>query len=311
MDKKITRRLVLGSVIGGLAVGPFILRAFRKPPLPLGEDSDLVRFRKQYTERLSYPDKYERKLNKYVLAQMKEQSPEVIEEILDIHERQWANLAKVSGAKFDYYRMSYDVDGTPMPNNFTIDGLVNLKYGYGLSFDGKRLDTNEEVHWVFNLDGDVSDAQEEMDLSSLVQTFFSYSDVSSSLLCLYTGFYERDVELPENPFLQSTDRYDVLTGTISPGVPPAVREHSFYRYYVNRRTGMEEMQFCISPLRGYDEIYRSHPERVVEDLVSWYIIKRYTEISGVSMLNSYESYPFGSTQVSQLEKYKYHDVYLK
>jgi hypothetical protein len=114
MNKKITRRAVLGTLIGGLVVCPFVVRALRKP-LELGENPDLKEFREKYQTAFDFPRDFdpfsgnnvipgrEREgFTEMMLPIFQSQSKENQEKALKIHRRYWGNYALLDEVEFDY-----------------------------------------------------------------------------------------------------------------------------------------------------------------------------------------------------------------
>ena len=60
MDKKVTRRVVLGTIVAGLAAGPFVISGWhRRRRFQLPEDSFLAGLRTRFEPALSFPRKFD------------------------------------------------------------------------------------------------------------------------------------------------------------------------------------------------------------------------------------------------------------
>ena len=239
MNGKITRRVVTGTIIGGLIAGPFVIlasRYLRQKPLPEGPESPLNLFREEFRESLTFPQEFK----EFVNPQLADKSPSEIRDVIEMHKRQWRNWVSIKEIEFDYLFQVFAEDGKPKYNNFCVKAHVVLKYGKGMEIHGTRLDTNEKIDWFIDLDGNINnEAFEEMNFVSMALFFFD-AIMRFPEHCFYSGVHEKNVPLPANPFMTSGDRYDVYNHTVDKSMPLRVQEVSYCRYYVNRRTGMTD-----------------------------------------------------------------------
>ena len=106
---------------------------------------------------------------------------------------------------------------------------------------GKRLDTNENINWFIDLDGNINqEAFDEMNFVSLAHSFFGAYNWFPQY-CFFSGVHEKNVSLPTNPFLSSNDKYDVYNHSRDNSIPLRVQKVSYCRYYVNKKTGMTDL----------------------------------------------------------------------
>ena len=263
MDKKITRRAVLGTVVAGLAVAPFVMRAWlgqRQVELP--PDSFLAGLRTRFEPRLSFPRDFDvkqydvwlwssisggstsesKKAHRESLERFRALPQSVRDTIVETQKRYWKNFAQIDEVEFDCTNFYYDKDGTKKTNIACFEGHVRLKYGYGLMIEGKDA-TGKIINWVFNLDGEISAIASRFNLPSIALDFFGAREALPSKVLSLDHVYSKDAELPNSPYLQSIsgDRYTVL----SPDrylqnieLPPHIMGKIFYKKYYNSRTGM-------------------------------------------------------------------------
>jgi hypothetical protein len=144
MNQKITRRVVLGTVIGGLAAGPFITRYFLNKRIALGPESFLSEFRSKYREALSFPRTYQ----PFVNEQLAKQPQYIIDKILKYQKMRWENFSKIDEAEFDYSSYDFDEKGNKRKGDWLFEGHVRMKYGYGIEVIGKNVE-NKSIHWIF------------------------------------------------------------------------------------------------------------------------------------------------------------------
>lgn len=238
MVKKLTRRLMMGTILAGLGTGPFLIYSCRpKKQLPEGPESPLNLFREEFRESLTFPLEFK----EYIHPQLADKSPSEIREVIEMHKRQWRNWVSIKEIEFDYLFQLFDKNGEPIYHNFCINAHVVLKYGKGMEIHGTRLDTNEKIDWFIDLDGNINnEAFEEMNFVSMAHSFFdAYTWFPNS--CFFSGVHARNVSLPENPFLTSDDKYDVFNHSRDKAIPVRVQKVTYCRYYVNKRTGMTDL----------------------------------------------------------------------
>ena len=233
MDNKITRRVVLGSIIGALAVGPFLIRAFRKSKqLPLGEESQLALFRKRFEPRVSFPRVYDGKPNPKLPA-------DKAEKVLAIHRRYWENYSRLDEVEFDYSSRTI-IDGKNEPNVWSMDAHVRMKYGYGMDAKGTDSEGNP-IHLFFNLDGEIAPVgREESDLSSLMLSFFYAFCAHPEMVAVYVDLDE-GVNLPQNPYVKGHGLYDAVR--IMTDYEPGTTTFANDKFgYFSQETGMLELE---------------------------------------------------------------------
>jgi hypothetical protein len=240
MNQKITRRVVLGTVIGGLAAGPFIIKALRGKgqQWELGRDSYLLRFRRKHQENLTFP-------KKFILPQDEDflSIPEITrEKIIKIHKRYWENYVKLDEAEFDYSYNMYEPNGEKRLDDIFMDAHVKLKYGYGMEIQG-TTSTGKNIHWVCNMDGEATlPIAEKMNLSGMMLGFFNAGDALPESLIRYIGVYAEGVDLPENPYVQGHGKYNVIEGYKDKEMATRVAEVYSHKYYFSQKTGMLELE---------------------------------------------------------------------
>ncbi|GHT10591.1 hypothetical protein FACS1894170_02920 [Planctomycetales bacterium] len=255
MNEKLTRRTVLGTVIGGLAVAPFATWALRRPKqLELGHDSYLKKFREVYQTALDFPRTFDpfsgdniipgREREGFLdvmLPRFRTLSTEQQEKALTIQKRFWSNYSKLDEAEFDYTYFGFNKDGTKMQGNFYMSAHVKLKYGYGVEVKGQNV-SGEPLHWVFNMDGDATlPAAQEMNLSSMFRDFFDLNKALPEMVVFF-GKVTEDVDLPKNPYLTGQGKYDRVDISESKNYPPPqLKEELYNRTYYSRTTGMPEL----------------------------------------------------------------------
>ncbi|GHT10588.1 hypothetical protein FACS1894170_02910 [Planctomycetales bacterium] len=221
MDTKWTRRAVLGTVIGGLAVAPFVITSLRKPKqLPINVVGQKYGY---FLERVSFPRTYEPQFNPLL-------PPEKREKVLSVHKRYWQNYAKIDEVEFDYSSRTI-LDGKLEPNVWSMDAHIRMKYGYGMEANGTDVE-GRPIHYVFNMGGNVTPVEGGSDLSSLMISFFGSYIARPEFLTNYFDVREEST-LPENPSISGNEIYNAV--------------HLFAEGkidYYSQKTGMLVMHYC-------------------------------------------------------------------
>lgn len=131
MDTKITRRVVLGTIIGGLAVGPFVMRALR-PQRQLGESRD--------------PSQRQRDAEIAIISEKSGISVEKVRDVLAIFEAERTRWTKFRGFKANInltlQGQSRDSDGW---RSFAEDGVITLK------ISESQTATVSMTHWDYDM----------------------------------------------------------------------------------------------------------------------------------------------------------------
>lgn len=294
MDKKITRRAVLGTVMGGLVVAPFLVRAFRKP-LELVENPDMKEFRERYQTALDFPRTFdpfggnnilpgrERDgFREMMLPLFRSHSKENQNKALEIQRRYWNCYARLDEVEFDYTNYTYHEDGRKRTDdNFAMSAHVWLKYGYGMEIQGEDV-SGQQIHWVFNMDGKITlPTVQEMNLSSMFRTFFDLNSAIPENVVLYGEIVE-GVELPENPHVTGRGKYDQVEMPRITNLPDRLRKYRYARTYYSRTTGMPEL-VIRSDLDGAEE--KEFLEGKIDNPKQnfRYEVSRYSQFDGVIM----------------------------
>ncbi|MDR1382554.1 MAG: hypothetical protein LBJ67_01710 [Planctomycetaceae bacterium] len=284
MNQKITRRVVLGTIIGGLSVLPFVTRHFLKKRIYLEPNSFLSKFRSKYQGVLSFPHEYKPFINE----QLAEQPKYIIEKILKYQKMQWENFSKLDEAEFDYSNYDFDEKGNKRKGDWLFEGHVRMKYGYGIEIVGKNVE-NKPFHWIFNLDGDISSDALQMNLSSLMLHFFmAYRALPQ--IWKTSGLAEENVVIPENPYFQGSGKYDVLLPwKESYSLPRKIADICFSRSYINTETGMTEFVYAQSVPDPYSKLYENE-NYAIPPIEKTYYVRKYIPINGVYLPTNIVSY---------------------
>ena len=261
MDKNITRRAVLGTIVAGLAVGPFVIPMLlrqRQVELP----SFLAYLRAKFYPRLHFLRTFDveyhnawvwtpmttdgaydsKKVHREALSRFYALPKDTRDTIVETQRRYWKNFSKIDEIEFDCTNFGYESDGKKRIGNDYFEGHVRLKYGYGLAIEGKDVE-GKPIHWVFNMDGEISAIASTYNLSSMMLDFLGAQEALPSATLIYDRVYSVDAILPDNPYLKATgsDRYTVLSfDRYLQGItlPPHIEGKVFWKRYFNNRTGM-------------------------------------------------------------------------
>jgi hypothetical protein len=260
---KITRRVALGSLIAGMAACPFIVRALRRTrQLELGPDSLLNGLRTRFEPVLAFPRKFDleyvdpftygsltgtwddKKINRRQVSTFRSLPQDVQDTILETRRRYWQNFAQIDEAEFDCSHFNYNKDGTKKTFHGNLEGHVRMKYGYGLEIVGKDA-KGEHLHWIFNLNGDISRVAREVSLGGMIMAFFDAADAMPARAMYFDHVVAVDADLPDNLYLKNEkgDKYTILSpnGYLKdPTIPPHIQGKTFSHYYYNQRTGIQE-----------------------------------------------------------------------
>jgi hypothetical protein len=118
MDKKITRRAVLGVAVAALAAGPFVIREWhRRRRITLPPDSFLAGLRTRFESNLSFPRKFDITFddgsqspmsgtpngNEYrkALDRFYSLPKDVQNTIMETQRRYWENFAQIDELEFE------------------------------------------------------------------------------------------------------------------------------------------------------------------------------------------------------------------
>jgi hypothetical protein len=229
MSVKFTRRVVLGLITGGLIAFPIAAIVLRRK-LPEIK-SRIEEFREHYQDRCSFPKKFD-------AVPHASTPPDKVEKIIQTHKRYWENFTKLDGREieFDFSNRYYIKGKLDKDAPWGMDVHVRMKFGYGLSIEGKN-GKGEPIQLVFNLDGDVVGFKDKRaDLSSLMLTFFDSAVAWPDTIITFCDI-EEGVYLPQDLNLRSHEAYNKIS-TIK-----AYRNELLSSYtdnYYNQKTGMLE-----------------------------------------------------------------------
>jgi len=234
MDKKITRRAVLGAIISGLAVGPFVIRSLRRDN---GMWADYEKERQEYLAHLSFPREYKSKVHPRL-------GQEDIDMAVQIHKRYWSNYAKLHKAEFDYYSQTYLPGGVKRKSLWDMNVSIKMEYEQG--FEAKGEDSNgREIDFACMPDGTLIRATpENAGFASLMSSFFGAYLAYPDVLAGYSEV-RRCVEMMPNPYIEGKGLYDVLIVHDRPKDSP---EAMIKQDYYSCETGMCELRYVyIAP----------------------------------------------------------------
>lgn len=230
MPSKMTRRAVLGTVIAGLAAGPFVTRALRR-----GGDwqREYEEKRQEYLRQISFP----RVFNPTMPPGIKEEEKDLI---VQVYKRFWSNFAKVRKAEFDYHSQAYDVGG--VKSNGFWDMNVHVKMEYGQGFEAKGKDsTGYPVDLICTPDGcHIRSARLNGSMSSLMLSFLGALEARPDD-CFAHSSIKRNVQMKPNPYIEGHGLYDVLViRDRGRGDPKNISER---HDYFSQETGMYEFRY--------------------------------------------------------------------
>lgn len=256
MNKKITRRVVLGSIIGALVASPLVFRAFRKGNSLV---SDYEVKKKAYMDEITFPRKYEVKMGEQT------KSLEEWNEIVPIHKRYWANYEKLHKVEFDYFHESYLPGGQKSKGFWDLDVHIKMEYGYGFEAKGKDS-TGYPIDLRCTPDGcHIASARENAGVSNLMMSLFDAMWARPWMCEGYNSIKDRGVEMMPNPHIDGHGLYDVLV--MYDDKEGTVEKLDYY----SRETGMLELRYVKYPA-GYP---RGFYEADLSQLSETYFVRKY------------------------------------
>jgi hypothetical protein len=270
MNKKITRRAVLGTAIAALVAGPFVMRAWRKGK-GRGILADYGEQRKRYLEQLAFPRKYDLDLNYLSKCLV---NKDELDKIVSIHKRYWNNYAKLHKAEFDYVAQTYE-KGKKSETFWDMDVHIKMEYGYGFTAKGKDS-TGYPVDLICTPDGcHIASARQNAGVSSLMISLFDNLLARPSIHGDYIGYRyikEEGVEIMPNPYLNGDGLYDVLV--VWNDKDGKVEKSDYY----SRKTGMHELRYVRYPA-GYQQRGWSEGDINLESETFW--VKKYQLLDSI------------------------------
>ena len=307
MDKKLTRRAVLGTLIAGLAAGPFIIHWLRQGRIGLLPSPEEL-FWSRFGPELSFPRKFDvehydarmwatlssdgthdgKKAHREALDSFYALPQDTRNTIIETQRRYWHNFAQINEVEFDYTNFRYNKDGTKNTMWTCFEGNVRLKYGRGLTVVGKDVE-GKPIHWELDLASILSGVAWKFNLSSITMDFFSAAEALPSKTLMFNRVYSTDDELPDNSYLKvrDGDRYTVLSPDRyleSIELPPHIEGKIFHKTYYNSKTGMVDYR-CYrtfdpdSEGRGVIEWRRDSTGRIAMGEGERYLNLKYTDPS--------------------------------
>ena len=235
MEPRVTRRIVLGTLIGALVAGPFVMRYLRRGN---GLLPDFTAARKAYLAHLSFPREYNPRLHPNINQDDKDV-------IVQVHKRYWANYAKLRKAEFDYSQRQYLPGGRKSNSFWNMDVRVKMEYGQGFEAKGKDS-IGREIDLACRPDGTyVKAAPENAGFSSLMCSFFGAFMAYPETCSCYTEI-KQGVEMMPNPYIEGNGLYDVLVMIDAPKDRDPIQTHVKHDYY-SRETGMLEFRHVHLP----------------------------------------------------------------
>ena len=267
MNKKITRRAVLGTVVAGLAAGPFVIRALRRNRvIDLLSESDPLY--KQFCEGLSFPRTFDPDMKFGPFQNPDDWGPappvEVRDKIFAVQKRLWQNYSKVDELKY-VLSSSYYRNGQLVPSSHDFyHAEVWFKLGYGVEIKGKNT-LGKQVHLVLNVDGEDNQPDDEHRVNLRNYSCSIFDDAFP----MYAKYYD-DIE--ENVPLPNSWQRTYTEPPYPPGLPTSfeTQPHGLYtrmtggaesvwgtnnifrNRYFSQETGMPELVIVESTLEGYE-----------------------------------------------------------
>jgi hypothetical protein len=280
MDKKITRRAVLGAVFAALVAGPLVMRASRK--------NGVIDLQSEIAESLSFPRKFDTELGLGANLDAWPAPPpkEVSERIHAVQKRFWQNYSRLDELKY-VLSSSSRRDGQLVPSSHDFyHAEVWIKLGFGVEIKGRNT-LGKRVHLVLNDYGEDNQPFDEhrVNLRSYIHSVFgkafpmyakSYIAIEESVQPLPNTFrraqaYATDPRyppgLPESFFeTQPNGLYTQMTGPADNLLPPW---NVFRDRYFSQETGMPELTLVESVLEGFEmgsPLYESCTYQNVSDI---------------------------------------------
>ena len=234
MNKKITHRAVLGTVVAGLALGPFVIRSLRK-----GNEiwTNYEKARQEYLARLSFPREYVPRVHPRL-------DPNDVDAVIQTHRRYWSNYAKLRKAEFDYYAQQQDSEEMKKNSIWNMNVHVTMEYGRGFEAKGKDANGNK-IDFACGQDGTiVRAAPENTGFASLMTSFFDAIMAYPEMLIGYSEI-KKGVEMMPSPYVEGCGLYDVL---VVHDHPTGSQEAMVKQDYFSCETGMRELRYTyIAP----------------------------------------------------------------
>jgi hypothetical protein len=279
MVSKVTRRAVLGTIVGGLAVSPFVIRHLRKNRV-IDLLWELDPRYKQFVEGLSFPRTFDpdMKFGSFQNQDVYDWGPappvEVRDKIFAVQKCLWQNYSKLDELKF-VLSSSYYCDGELVPSSHRFyHAEVWFKLGYGVEIKGKNT-LGKDVHLVLNIDGEDNQPDDEHRVNL---RNYSHSIFESAFPQYAKGYktFEENVILPNSfrrtytePLYPSglpdhffemppKELYTQLTGSADNVLPPW---HVFRNRYFSQETGMPELCIVESDHEDFEvcsPLYETH-----------------------------------------------------
>jgi len=262
MNKKVTRRAVLGTVVAGLAAGPFVISWLRRrrqielpsfladmfwarfgPELSFPRKFDIEHYEARQWTPMSTDGPYDaKKAHREALERFYALPKSTRDTIVETQRRYWHNFAQIDEIEFDCTHFDYNKDGTKRTYWMCFEGHVKLRYGHGLTVVGKDVE-GKPIHWVLDLASVISGTAWKFNLSAITLDFFSAYKAKPTEVLSFDHVYSTDAELPDNSYLQAVegDRYTILSADRyleSIELPPHIEGKVFHKTYYNNKTGM-------------------------------------------------------------------------
>lgn len=312
MNKKITRRALLGTTILGLVAAPFAVVALRRGRT-VELESMLDRYQRIMSIKLSFPREFNMELMNTYMDDGRgldfndpslwppAPSEEIRDKIFATQKRYWQNYSKLDEVRF-ILTSGYYVNGKLYPSccHF-IDTEVYIKFGYGVEVKGKNT-LGKKVHLVFNLDEDNQpEGPERCNLAGFTFGTFSMGQAWPWYAKRYTSI-EENVALPDS-FQQTyknfpaADNFELRPDglyTLMKGPSDDVDDgKASRRCYFSQKTGMLELTLIENDTAG-----------VVTDFAPLYEAYVCEEINGI-----YFPVKYNGAKIWRDKEYSWKDSY--
>ena len=264
MDKKITRRAVLGAIITCLAAGSFAMQAIWRRMLPAWIDP----FVSKISKELEFPREYAGPphIEGYPVPPP---TKEVYEKICRIHKRYWSNYAKLAEVSFRYSSSGVE-NGRPFLSNVLFsDARINIKFGYGIDVRGKNS-YGKDVHHAINVDYvDTQPEEYRFNVCSMATSCFDLWAAHPEFRTTFNNI-ERNVSLPDR-FMQEASLKNVQLVSGDSSVQFRVNPEGLYdarvspytwdtdykplvvqKQYFSQKTGMLELKTLEALAEGQE-----------------------------------------------------------
>jgi hypothetical protein len=149
------------------------------------------------------------------------------------------------------------------------------------------------------LDGDVSSDATRMNLSSLMLHFFmAYRALPR--IWKTSGLASECVDIPENPYFQGNEKYDVLLPwKESYPLSKRIIDLCFSRSYINTKTGMTEFVYAQSVPDPYSKLYENE-NYPIPPIEKNYDVIKYIPINGVYLPTNIDSYCSNGSKYTEI-----------